>query len=165
MQRKAFSKGRTIVLVGLAAAAAVGAGALRSDLLLARGFGKAFQNSAPALSFDTAAHKDGAAQTATSGDEGYWLTRAEVESPSPFAKPLAVGDRITISGQDGRERRLEVMDLKSIGDNATRGAQLRLMLVTCRVADAGGSEATVRFIVEAEPSVPHPLPPQPAKAL
>ena len=27
------------------------------------------------------------------------------ESPSPFAKPLAVGDRITITGGDGRERR------------------------------------------------------------
>ena len=163
MLRKAFRKVRIIALAALAVAAFGGIGILRSDLLLTRGFGKAFQNSAPALSFDTAAPKDGS-QTAASGDEGYWLTRAEVESPSPFAKPLAVGDRITIAGRDGHERRLEVTDLKAVGDNAGRNTQLRLMLVTCRVTDAGSGESTVRFIVEAEPAAPHSLP-QPAKAL
>jgi len=162
MQRIVFRKGRTIVLAGLAVAVVAGAGALRSDLLLSRGFGKAFQNSALAFSFDTDAPKD-RVQGAASGDEGYWLTRAEVESPSPFAKPLAVGDRITIAGRDGNERRLEVIDLKAIGDHPVRGAQLRLMLVTCRVTNAGSEEATVRFIIEAEP--PLPALQQPAKAL
>jgi hypothetical protein len=162
MQHNAFRKGRTIIVAGLAiAAVAGGVSALRSDLLLSRGFGKAFQNSAPALSFDTVAPKD--RTQAASGDEGYWLTRAEVESPFPFAKPLAVGDRITITGRDGHERRLEVMDLKAIGDNPARGAQLRLMLVTCRVAETGSEETTVRFIIEAEP--PAPSLQQPAKAL
>jgi hypothetical protein len=156
MLHKAFRKVHVIVLAGVAVAAAAGAGvASRSDLLLSRGFGRAFQNAAPALSFD-AAERKGPTQGVASGDEGYWLTRAEVESSSPFAQPLAVGDRITISGHDGHERRLEVMDLKSIGE------QLRLMLVTCRVADTGGKGATVRFIIEAEPRLP--LPP-PAKAL
>jgi hypothetical protein len=163
MLRNAFRKVRIIALAGLAVAAFGGIGVLRSDLLLTRGFGKAFQNSAPALSFDAASTKDGA-QSAASGDEGYWLTRADVESPAPFAKPLAVGDRITIAGRDGRERRLEVTDLKAVGDNSGRNTQLRLMLVTCRVTDAGSGESTVRFIVEAEPSAPQPLP-QPAKAL
>jgi hypothetical protein len=163
MLRNAFRKSRTIVL----AAAAVGgvvaaAGILHSDLLLTRGFGKAFRNSTPTLSFDTAAPKDGA-QGPASGDEGYWLTRSEVESPSPFAKPLAVGDRITIAGSDGHERRLEVTDLKAIGDSAVRGTQLRLMLVTCRVTDPDSDGAMVRFIIEAEPAAP--ALPQPAKAL
>ena len=164
MLRNATSKSRTIVLAGLAIAAVAGAGALRTDLLLSRGFGKALETTRSGLSFETSATK-GQAQNATSGDEGYWLTRAEVESPSPFAKPLAIGDRITIAGRDGLERRLEVVDLKAIGENPARGgAQLRLMLVTCRVtgAPAGASEATVRFIVEAEPAEPA-LPP--AKAL
>jgi hypothetical protein len=163
MLRNAFRKVRIIALAGLAVAAFGGIGVLRSDLLLTRGFGKAFQNSAPALSFDTAAPRDGT-QSPASGDEGYWLTRAEVESPAPFAKPLAVGDRITITGRDGRERRLEVTDLKAVGDNAGRATQMRLMLVTCRVTDSASGESTVRFIVEAEPAAPQALP-QPAKAL
>ena len=164
MPRIAIWKGRTIVLAGLAVAAVAAAGALRSDDVLSRSFGKAFETSRPALSFDTVA-PDGRAQGPASGDEGYWLTRADVESPSPLAKPLAVGDRITITGRDGQERRLEVVDLKAIGDNAARGAHLRLMLVTCRVtgADPGSDEATVRFVVEAEPAAPTLQ--QPAKAL
>jgi hypothetical protein len=162
MLRIAFRKGRAIVLAGSAIAAMAGVGVLTSDVLVSRGFGKAFQNSAPALSFDTGIRKDGT-QAAASGDEGYWLTRAEVESPSPFAKPLAVGDRITIAGSDGHERRLEVTDLKAIGDSAVRGTQLRLMLVTCRVTDPDSDGAMVRFIIEAEPAAP--ALPQPAKAL
>jgi hypothetical protein len=161
MLRNGFRKVHAIVLASAAVAVVAAAGALNSDFLLARGFGKALQNAAPALSFDTV-QRNGPAQGVASGSEGYWLTRAEVESSSPFASPLAVGDRITIAGRDGHERRLEVTDLKSIGDHAARGAQLRLMLVTCRVADPGSEEATVRFIIEAEPHVP--LQP-PAKAL
>ena len=156
MLHKAFRKAHAVVLAGAAVVAVVaGAGALHSDRLLSRGFGKAFQNAAPALSFD-ATERTGQTQGLASGDEGYWLTRAEVESSSPFAKPFAVGDHITISGRDGHERGLEVMDLKSIG------GQLRLMLVTCRVTDTGGKGATVRFIIEAGPRLP--LQP-PAKAL
>jgi hypothetical protein len=102
------------------------------------------------------------------GDEGYWLTRAEVESPAPFAKPLAVGDRITIAGRDGRERQLEVVDLKAIGGKTVRvagTAHVRLLLVTCRVTGeaAEQADAPVRFIIEAEPAVP--ALPAPAKAL
>ena len=99
------------------------------------------------------------------GDEGYWLTRAEVESPTPFAKPLAIGDRITIAGRDGRERHLEVVDLKAIGGHhvrATPAVHMRLLLVTCRVVGEG-AEAPVRFIIEAEPA--EPAAPAPAKAL
>jgi len=165
MLRNAFRKSRTTILAGIAVAASLtAAGILHSDVLLARGFGKAFRNSPPPVSFNVGAAKDGT-QAPAAGDEGYWLTRSEVESPSPFAKPLAVGDRITIAGRDGHERRLEVTDLKAIGDNAVRGTQLRLMLVTCRVADADADSdgAMVRFIIEAEPGVPALQ--QPAKAL
>ena len=138
---------------------------LHTDLLLSRGFGNALGRF-PARSVV----RDGGRQAvgAAVGDEGYWLTRAEVESPTPFAKPLAIGDRITIAGRDGRERQLEVVDLKAIGGHHARASQAmhpRLLLVTCRVAGetAGRAEAPVRFIIEAEPVAP--AAPAPAKAL
>jgi hypothetical protein len=160
----ATSKSRMIAVAGFAVAVAAGVGVLRSDLLLNRGFGNALQASRPGLSFDAVATK-APPQGTQVGDEGYWLTRAEVESPAPFAKPLAVGDRITIAGRDGRERQLEVVDLKAVGGNAARllrtGA-MRLLLVTCRV-NGEGADAPVRFIIEAEPAVRSV--PAPAKAL
>ena len=166
MASRATSKGRIFAAAGLAVAVMAGAGVLRSDLLLNRGFGQALEASRPALSFDTST-ADPRPQSTTVGDEGFWLTRAEVESPTPFAKPLAVGDRITISGREGRERQLEVVDLRSVGGNArgTGSHALRLLLVTCRVSGDGADQASapVRFIIEAEPAAP--ARPAPAKAL
>jgi hypothetical protein len=164
---RVFTVSRAIVVTGFALAAAAGVGVIRSDLLLNRGFGHALEASRPGLSFDTVATK-APAKGATVGDEGYWLTRAEVESPSPFAKPLAVGDRITIAGRDGRERQLEVVDLKAVGGNAARvlrSGAMRLLLVTCRVTGEGTdrADAPVRFIIEAEPAAP--ALPSAAKAL
>ena len=108
----------------------------------------------PGLSFDGTATKT-QDHAAAVGDEGYWLTRSEVESPALFAKQLAVGDRISIAGRDGRERQLEVVDLKAIGGNAARPLRaggMRLLLVTCRVTgEASDRDAPVRFVIEAEP--------------
>ena len=91
---------------------------------------------------------------AVAGDEGYWLTRADVESPTPFAKPLALGDRITISGSDGRAHQLEVVDLKAVGTTlpVSAGGQAlpRLLIVTCRGVGEPGPQGQVRFIVEAD---------------
>jgi len=149
-------KSRVMMLTGIAVAIAAGATVLRTDLLLSRGFGHALEAPRPGLSFDATAPKV-LQQGVTVGDEGYWLTRAEVESPAPFGKPLAVGDRITIAGRDGRERQLEVMGLKLVGDNpgrANRALPMRLLLVTCRVTGETGerADAPVRFIIEAEPA-------------
>jgi hypothetical protein len=165
---RATLKGRVTVLAGLAVAVAAGAAAARTDLLLNRGFGNALETERPGLSFQATVAKPPA--QAPAGDEGYWLTRAEVESPSPFAKALAVGDRISIAGQDGRQRQLEVIDLKAIGGNPGRAGrtpgQPHLMLVTCRVSGETSerAEAPVRFIIEAEASA-EPAAPAPAKAL
>jgi hypothetical protein len=161
----ATTKNRVIALAGIAAAVVAGLAVLRTDLLLSRGFDHALDLSRPGLTFESTAAKQ--PQRSPAGDEGYWLTRAEVESPTPFAKTLAVGDRITIAGRDGRERQLEVVDLKAVGGNPTRGARaeaMRLLLVTCRVTgdDAERSDAPVRFVIEAEPA---PARPAPAKAL
>lgn len=167
MVSRATLKSRLTVLAGIVIAAAAGAALARTDLLLSRGFGNALDAQRPGLSFEMVTTKE-QPRGAAAGDEGYWLTRAEVESPTPFGKPLTVGDRITISGHDGAERQLEVVDLKAIGGSSARTGQMahpRLLLVTCRVAGdtAGQAEASVRFIIEAEPSIP--ATPAPAKAL
>jgi hypothetical protein len=150
-------KVRLLVLSGVLGAGAAGAGVLHSDLFLDRGFGKALDLSRAGLTFEAQAAKKKAGTATPVGDEGFWLTRAEVESPAPFAKPLAVGDRITIAGSDGRERQLEVVDLKALGSNRGRaGHRARLLLVSCRVRGeaADRAEATVRFIIEADMAQP-----------
>jgi hypothetical protein len=163
MAYRAMVKGRMLVLAGAAAAVAAGVGMARTDLLLSRGFDNALDGLRPGLSFDVAVAP---APRNAAADEGFWLTRADVESPAPFAKPLAVGDSITIAGRDGRERRLEVVDLKAVGSNPApgRAPHSRLLLVTCRVAgEAAAADAPVRFIVEAEAA--ETVAPAPAKAL
>jgi hypothetical protein len=160
---KTIWKSRVVLLSASAIAAMAAAGMLRIDRMLSLGFDQALETSRPGLSFGPPA---GSSQ-GTAGDEGYWLSRADVESSTPLFKPLSVGDRITISGSDRRERKLEVIDLKAIGDPilraGTNAAQTRLLLVTCKVMNGDGSEAPVRFIVEAE--APAPAAPAPSKAL
>ena len=78
-------KSRVIVLTGVAAVMAAGVAALRTDLLLSRGFDQALESPRPGLSFEATA-TNAIQQGVTVGDEGFWLTRAEVESPAPFAK-------------------------------------------------------------------------------
>jgi hypothetical protein len=159
MLGNAFRNGRLLLITGCGAAALAGAGALRADLMVGHSFGRVFgaQGSAPPFEVTGAGDSQ---QTAQVGDEGYWLTRAEVESPAPFAKRLAIGDRITISGRDGHDRMLEVVDLKAIGEPLTKAVAgatpMRLLLVTCRVVDRSEREAhaPVRFIIEGEPAEP-----------
>jgi hypothetical protein len=155
-------RGCALLLFGVAAGVAAASAAMTSNSLLERAFGRALAVSHADLTFAPGA----AARTAaTAGDEGFWLTRAEVQSPAPFAKPLAVGDRITIAGSDGQERRLEVVDMKAVGGRTTAlGVRGRLLLVSCRVTGeaAQASATTVRFLIEAaaEQTLPRP-----AKAL
>ena len=149
----ATSKARIIALAGFAAVTVVGAALWHTDLLVARGFGKALEGAKPTLSFQPATKKGAPVQT-VAGDEGYWLTRAEVESPTPFAKPLSLGDRITIAGGDGRTQQLEIVDLKAVAGTlpvAAAGQALpRLLIVTCRSVGENGPQGQVRFIVEAD---------------
>jgi hypothetical protein len=163
--RNAKCRGCVLLLSGLTAFAALAAIGLSSDSLFDRGFGKALALSRAGLSFSVAQEKR-TTSAVTTGDEGFWLTQAEVQSPAPFANPLAVGDRITIAGRDGRERRLEVVNLKAVGGNASGalGPHGRLLLVSCRVTGqaAEPSETTVRFLIEAAGEQPAP---QRAKAL
>lgn len=168
----ATQKGRLLVLAGCTVAAVAAAGALRADLMVAHAFGKAFGTQAATPPFEAVATSARHARP-TVGDEGFWLTRAEVGSPAPFAKHLSVGDTITITDRDGRERKLEVVDLKPIGEailrTGTGATPPRLLLVTCRIVGATerDGQSPVRFIIEGEVAAePAALPPAPAaKAL
>jgi hypothetical protein len=142
---------------------------LRADLMVAHGFRQALGGHSGGVSLELAADRRLQAEV---GDEGYWLARSDVASAAPFSKPLAIGDRITIADRNGRERRLQVVDLKPIGVPLFRVAAgappVQLMVVTCRDADAADrdGEATVRFIIQSEMAEPAAPPPQPApKAL
>ena len=157
MSRTAIRNGRLLVGAGCAAAALMIAGALRADLIVSHGFTSTFGSEKIATTFEVAARASSHTKPQV-GDEGYWLTRADVESPIPFAKQLAVGDRITIAGRDRRERILEVVDLRSLGEPLTKvvtgTSPMRLLLVTCRIVGATEREASapVRFIIEGEPA-------------
>lgn len=136
-----------MLVVALAAAATAGALFARQPFSMSQGFEKALSTSRSEFTFNTATVHNRV------GDEGYWLTRAEMQSPALFAKPVAVGDRITISGTDGVERKLEVVTVKAVGLQAQPGEPTSpgLLLVTCRLGgEAPASETLVRFIVEGQ---------------
>jgi hypothetical protein len=160
MLLSAALKGRLALAAGGIAAAALAIGALRADLFVTQQFTQALSRQGLANLDPHAGPRVAGAQ---SGDEGYWLTRSEVASPSPFDKQLTVGDRITIAGRDGRARTLEVVDIKIVGEPlvpAVAGsAPPRLLMVTCHVIAAEGEtevKAPVRFIIEAETPEPTP---------
>lgn len=144
--------GKGLLLTGaLVMAAGAGAVLSRGTLSMSKGFEKAIIASGSELSFDRRVEPHRV------GDEGYWLTRAEVESPALFAKPVAIGDRITISGTDGVERKLQVVDVKAIGSLLPAQSQAEaasLLLVTARVLGIADDKAKVRFVVEGQIAKP-----------
>ena len=160
MVRTATQKGRLIIVAGSVAAAAAGALALRADLMVSYGFGKVFLSQKAALPFELAA-SDGPLQGEV-GDE--WLAHAAFENPAPFDSRLAVGDRVTITGRDGRARNLEVVDLKAMGTPilkiAAGAASVRLLRVTFRILDPteGDRREFVRFFIDVEEPKPATLP-------
>ena len=143
--RAAITKSGLLVASALVLAMAGGAVVVKTQALMGQGFERALSSQRGELSFETVAHRP----DQTVGDEGYWLTRAEMQTPAVLAKPFAVGDRVTITGTDGRERKLEVTDVKAISpDGRNKGAAL--LLVTCRVTEDGAEAAPVRFIMEGQ---------------
>ena len=143
MQQSRGMKRHMLVAAALFVAAGAGAVIAHAPLSMSEGFEKALNTSRGELTFKT--HTDN-----RPGDEGYWLTRAEVQSPALFAKPVGIGDRITISGTDGQERRLEVVDVKAVGAAPAGHDTASLLLVTARIHDEKAEASTVRFIVEGQ---------------
>jgi hypothetical protein len=150
MQRT-YWKNRVTMLTACLIAGAAGAAVLRTDVLLGRSLGTALQQSSSELSFDGV---QSAARTGVVGDEGFWLTRASSDASFPLAKPLLVGDHISISSAGGDNRQFEVTAMKALGPDGAPNAEgnlaaSRLMLVVCRLIDATDrAPRFVRFIVE-----------------
>ena len=149
MQQSRGFQRHMLVAAALLVAAAAGAIITQPPLSMSEGFEKALNTSRAELSFKS--HADN-----RPGDEGYWLTRAEMQSPALFAKPVAIGDRITIAGHDGQERRLEVVDVKAVGATPSGREAASLLLVTARIRDETADKSTVRFIVEGQMAKPAP---------
>ena len=150
---------RLLLVAGSAAIGAAGAMALRADLLVGYGFGKAFDAQRTAQPFELSAQPAAKAEV---GDEGYWLTRTTFAGQAAFDGHLAVGTRIAVSGGDGHTRTLEVVEVAPLGGPllkvAEDSAPVRLLRVTARVvAPAAGREEPVHFYVEVEKPKPAPL--------
>ncbi|HEX5999357.1 MAG TPA: hypothetical protein VFZ16_08160 [Hyphomicrobiaceae bacterium] len=159
---------RLVLVAGAAAIGAAGAAALRADLIVGYGVSKALEARHAPAQFELAtakpASRPGRSGTAEVGDEGYWLARGGTATPVMLGKRLAVGDRISITGQDGRVRRLQVVDLSPIDapilNVADSPASLRLVRVTCRIAGRTADKGEpVHFFVEAEGPKPTHLTP------
>lgn len=156
---------RLLLVVGSAAAGAAGAVALRADLLVGYGFGKAFEAREVTQPFElaTPASLLGKAEV---GDEGYWLARDGSGRQAPFDKALVVGDRVTITGEKGHARTLEVVDIRPVAApvlkvaTGTGATPLQLVRVIARVVGATENEreGLVRFYIEVEPAKPVTMP-------
>lgn len=87
-----------------------------------------------------------------SGSEDFWLgsagQRGTATVPVRWSGAVAKGDRITI-GAESAERRLEVVDIRPIGEipAATGSVAEPLLLVTCRDL-ALPNAPPVRFVIE-----------------
>jgi hypothetical protein len=100
------------------------------------------------------------------GDEVYWLTRSAFEGPVAPAsdRRLAVGDRLTVPGRDGRPRRVVVVSIRALATPLVKvtagGTPVPLLMVTGRVLDPPkpGSREVMHFLIEAEEPKPAGLP-------
>lgn len=124
-----------------------------------------------------AAPREARVTVSTTGDIVVPLAEALVAQPALAAgeKPMApsavfsVGDRMTITSSDGKQRVLEVIEVTNDGA-PSRGAQPEssthisgnLAIVTCRVVDETANPArseVIRFLAPTTPGTSqHPLP-------
>lgn len=140
------------VVVTVLALGSVSSSLGNSDRLVASSFASALKSNAASAN-PAAATRSDSGLVQLSGSEEFWL---DVRTPAPGTVPVALndplqlGDLITFAS-GGRERRLEVVDIRPIGDVAmgTTGPApiAQLMLVTCR--DMAARDAhPVRFVIE-----------------
>jgi hypothetical protein len=146
----AFRKNLPIAVLGLAAAglgtAAVTLG--NGEAVVERGFKRAI------------ADMDGGATPGkplpvVAGSEEFWLTHLVHDANLTGTKPVAVGDRITITS-GGRERVLNVVTVDKLDSQVLPISSERpnpLLLVTCR--EPGDPQSRpVRFLIEAGDELP-----------
>jgi hypothetical protein len=141
--------GLSLAAVGLLAAAYSFGG---SDAVVERGFERAF------ASLDQVTQAKGADLITTTGLQ---LRISRVahdgarDAAKAFAKPVAIGDRITIAS-GGRERALHVVKVDQLDSSivpASSANPAPLLLVTCS-DDSNPKSRPVRFLIEADETLP-----------
>lgn len=142
-----------VAALGLAVAGLGGAALTlaNSDAVVEHGFNRALA--------EMADRPDGtrAGIANVAGSERFWLTHVVHDATPPLAKPVTIGDHITI-GSGAGERVLRVVDVNELDNriipsSAERPA--RMLLVTCR--DEGNPEGrAVRLVIDAEDALPAP---------
>jgi len=163
MLRTATQKGRLMLVFASVAAATAGAMALRTDLMVGLGFSQALGVQEPVPPFELAAPGARLRQGEV-GDEIYWLSRTKFDGQSPSHRRLAVGDRVSVTGGDGRARHLVVVALRAVGAPLLKVAEgttpVPHLLVICRVVDSTEPESRdlVHFMIPAEVPKPTALP-------
>jgi nucleotide-binding universal stress UspA family protein len=135
----------TTAVVGLGSAAMTFG---NGEAVVERGFERAFAN----LDGKPVARET---TPVVAGSEEFWLTHLVHDGSPATAKPVAIGDRITISS-GGRDRVLHVVDIDRIDSQVMPVSSERsgpLLLVTCR--DASQPQARpIRFLIEAGDEIP-----------
>ena len=145
--------GLSLAAVGLVAAA-YGLGG--SDAVVEHGFARALASLAgPA----TQATQSLGADLLTTSGEQLRISRVAHDGArdagKPFAKPVAIGDRITIAS-GGHERKLHVVKVDQLDSSivpASSANPAPLLLVTCS-DDSNPKARPVRFLIEADETLP-----------
>ncbi len=146
----AIRKNVPIAVVGLAVAG-LGAAAVtlgNGDAVVERGFKRAIAD----MDNKPTDHKP---MPVVAGSEEFWLTRLVHDAAPAVTKPVAVGDRITISS-NGRDRVLNVVTVDKLDSQVLPISSERptpLLLVTCR-DEANPQSRPVRFLLEAGDEIP-----------
>ena len=103
--------------------------------------------------------QDGAAgkSTTVAGSEDFWLTHVDQKGSPLTAKPVAIGDKVTISS-DGRKRVLRVveideLDSKIIPVSSSSPRPARLLLVTTQ-DESNRNARPIRFVIEEDDASP-----------
>lgn len=129
---------------------------LGSDAVLERGFEKAFASldGAAALAQGAGKTADKGADVVTTAGEHLRVSKV-AHNADAFAKPVSIGDRITIAS-GGRERTLHVVKVDQLDSSivpASSANPAPLLLVTC--SDEKNPKARpVRFLIEADEALP-----------
>jgi hypothetical protein len=146
----AMTKNLPVAVLGLSAVGLAGAAVTlgNGEAVVERGFQRAIAG----LDGAAAEHK---VLPVVSGSEEFWLTHLVHNTGAPVAKPVSVGDRITIAS-NGTERVLGVVSVDRLDSQVMQISSERptpLLLVTCR--DVANPDARpIRFVVEAGEEFP-----------
>ncbi len=149
MSTGAMRKHLPIVVLGIAAAG-LGAAAVtlgNGEAVVERGFQRAIAN----MDTNSATRP----LPVVAGSEEFWLTHVVHDATFVPTKPVAVGDRITISSQ-GRDRVLNVTTIEKLDRQVlpvSSEPATPLLLVTCR-DETNPEGRPVRFLIEAGDTLP-----------